>query len=642
MSKIVILLIVLCMASCTDSGGGGGKKSLVKSPVTQAGDGEIEDIIDDLDEETLSNINAVYASMDESPSFESIGNIDTHYGIQKFNIFNVADSPITYLINTHADGLKVYQFDIDAGTYHVFNSSISERIKNIIHYEEDVYFITQRPIKLYKGDKTSNTLTLEHTFDSDLKAVPKKIGKIGNDLCLYTNQNKLFYYDLLSNANFQKSLNGNIQKVYCNTNATILQRKENDIQQIIRTNHDTETVLLEKNSGNKIALFPRGGTLIYRETLLKNETRPRNIHNYYNAYSDIQLTSLPIAPTNFNYFKTFINTTDTSLNYKSFQFDIINKKTSEKVLSLEINDAIERENQYQKLFVVEDELYVTTRSAKNLYKLDGNEFIKLGNPHNLNIISLFVYNNQLTMATNGRYLFQVDNSLPWTFGTEDYYFAKRDEITHNPVMLQRVDHNYHSVKVNDNNLEFLFHKPQKEGSLILNLLGETLIESNDSMRLYPTSGEDSYFSSSVIRNNPASSMIIKNDEIEIENHNQIKAMLKWNDDVYFYIYANQIWRYNTQSKAQDKILTFSGKRVHSLIKTANEKLLIINDSNLELVNPDDLSSEVIIQLDMQALHSVRSMKILNGELYLIDRYFKLHKINIPLYKLMLFDEEINV
>lgn len=646
MIKLLILSLILSiLISCTDFGSG-ENKSFASIPISQNaedGSGKIENIIEDLDEETLVNINAIYASMDENASFESFTNIDTHYELQKFNVYNINESPITYVVNYHANGKKVYRIDIDAGTLDVFNSDSIERIRYIINFDGSEYFITQRPIKIYKADNTNNTLSLIYTFDKNLKAIPIRIGQLGKDLCLYSNQNKVFYLDLQTNASFVNSLTGNIQRIYCNTSATVFQRKDVDTVRIIRTEDQTDTILLEKVDDNKIVLFNRSSSLFYRETLLKNENRPRNVSTTYNAFDNTVTTSLPISRTNFNYLRTFVNTTDTSKSNKSFVVDIIDRKTKSLVLSLSINDAIEKENLYGKLFVANGSLYLTTRSSRNLYKLEKNEFVKLGNPHNLNIISLFMHNSQLTMATNGSYLFQVDETLPWTFGTEDYYFSRRDDSTHNPVMLERLPFGFHSVKVNENeDLNFIQHKPQKMGTKILDINSNVLAESNDSMRIYPIKKDHDYFTTSMINDNPVKAKILNTSQDEFDLHNRIRSVLKWDDNTYYYIFSNQVWKFNTADNEQEKIFTFSGKRVYVLIKSDNDKLLLINNSNLVLLDPKNLSTEVVYQLDMQSLHSIRSMKLLNGELFLVDRYFKLHKVNIPLYKLKLFDENLNV
>lgn len=646
--------MTLIFQSCTDSGGGGKKgKSLVSPSINastvdstistgekdsgdESSEEEFSQIISKLDNESLEQINTVIESMDEEEVFVSIKKIDTHYNLQNLRVKNFGGSPIGHIINYHSEGSKIFRYNVDTENIDILSSSNKLKIKNIFQFDGNEYFLTQRPVKLYKLNLQNNNYEEISQIFSDNKESMKSSTLLGANLCILSNKSNIHYLNLTTNISETRSSNKKIQKAFCNESLTVIQHKEDGISKIESISSDNSSVLAQKEEGSKIALYQRGSSLYYRISLLKNESRPQTTHQHYEAFSNQPASSIEKAAENFNYIKSYINTYDTNLDNPSFKLIVMNSKLKEKIFEQNISSALERENLFEKFFQTDGELYLTSRSQRTLYKLSNNSFEKLGNPHGLRLQSLFMHDNKLHLSA-GKYVYAYDPANEWTVGKEDYLSVKREDISHNPQMVKKLKSSVHHAFSHNNEINFLKHLAKKQGSILLNSNEEVIQKTSEGIQLRHIQ-DDSLYTTSVNKEVSEQAFIFDQNEISIDGENRINRLIKWSEERYISISKNIVYEINNQG-AKKKLLTLAGKKSYNLIKTPNDKLLLMNDSNIILFNPNNLSTETIYELNMDQLKNLRSMVLQDNKLFLIDKSFKLHLLSIPAHKLSLFDQE---
>lgn len=666
----LLFLTLISLSACTDSGGGGkSSQSLFNSsngntdidapsedaPLENESpkivainsldndsseeEKEMEEIINNLDEDSLSMINSVMNSLEEEEKFVSIKKVDTHYNLQKFNTYNFNDNPVTFLINYHSQGSKLYKFHIASGLVEEFQSSSSLRIRSIFHYYGDDYFLTQKPIKLFKADKETQELELVKDLSEDETNRTKSISLLGSNLCVNTTKAKYIHYNLITSSTRISDLDVKANRIYCNETTAVMIYKEDNIAKIKRITSSEQKILAQKEVDNKISLFQRSDSLYYSISLLKNEERPRTLHQNFDAFSSEEVSSLSPKHKRFDHLKTYINTYDTNKDNAQFKFIVYDRKLKENVLEKSIESAIERENLFQRLFKADGELFLTTRSQRTLFKYEDEEFSKLGNPHGLNLQSVFMHNGQLHLA-QGKLIFSYDSSQDWTVGRQDYMFVKREHDSHNPKLVSKLSHGVHKAFSYEDELYFIKHKPKKMGSLLLNSNEDILHSTADKTQLRTISGSTLY-TTSVHKENIDPAIIFDIEQkmkIQVDGHNRISNMVKSNSNSYFAISRNVLWEVS-EGGEMNKLLTFAGRHSHHMINTPNDKLLLLNNSNIILFNPKTLDTQTIYQLDMSEMRNISSMVLHENKLFMIDRFHKLHQLSIPVYKLSLFDQE---
>lgn len=479
-----LLMLSLVLVGCNDSGGK-GKGSLVKKSkpievsngndqdqtqgqtqgssdedeadesVANSGNSDsMEEIVQQLDQEQeqIEEVNEVMESFDQEVAISEFQNNDYHYKTQSTKVLTQFEKPYTYLFNYNDSEGKLYQFDIQAQKYRSFELNNVGRTRGHFVYNDQFYFFDES--------------ALYQLIDDEVKPIAELPGGriqkwsiLAHNLCILAKGSTGLRINLATSAKANPDLVG-ARQFYCLEDDVYKLNKAGD-KFILTKNNQTLT------EAERVNFIKRNDTLYYQ--VKEGEQRTR-----YNLAGEV-VAKLEKANLNFNYLRTDLSFKRTSKDVPEFDLFVSNKKSKEIVYQAQISDRLNSQLQYDRIFPFEGDVFVSTRSQRNLYQVQELSLAKLGNPLGLGINSIVRWENDVLFGASGRYVLKWDQSRDWNFKSEETLHLKRDDEKLNPSVIERRPASYAKLAVEDDQLVFL----TRDQVSAQNINGDLVIDGRD-------------------------------------------------------------------------------------------------------------------------------------------------------------------
>lgn len=646
MKNLSFVLILGLLAACNDGGGGGSDLTTASSSsalkdgggsvsnttsdetdsaqisgsdqVESAQTNNLEDVVAELDEETLDKINDAFSSLDEVVELNSNIQLDTHYKIQKSKIFNIADEVFAYLYNYHASGVKIFKVNLDTQQVDQFELKEVHKLRVAFHNNRETFFISHKPVRVFKLNSEKKELELFINGFDDENLRLQRHSHVQNHLYLKSAEN--YAYINLQNKTKSEFKAHASAKQFFGDGTHFLYLKDGEL---FMQSETLVSSLLTQGEGEKLNLLKRGGQFFIRH---RKKAENEKMRNFFFLLDKEELVAykeqLPTVSNSHRHLKVNLNFSQTTKDQKDFKVVVNHKKTGEEFFSIDISDAVSVDNKYSKVFHVNDELFVASSSQNGLYHYSQDEFRDIFLPVNARINSMQFIDQKYVLGASGRYVLEFSDNEP----------AK---------VMKRMSQSFHNLFSYQNGLVFMRHLPKRGGSILFDLEERVMSRTEAGLRLQKVQNEEALFQRSIQKDvrAPASVHDFSGEKVmELGEIDRMNSLLKWDDGQYFFVRGRKIYSYTHDPKELNEVMTMSGMRVNQLLKTPNDKILMINDGKVQLLNPTSKDITTLYDLDSNLIHRVRSFTLYHNAVYVIDRESRLHRLSIPAHKLTLFDE----
>ncbi|MCP4913378.1 MAG: hypothetical protein GY909_09670 [Oligoflexia bacterium] len=700
--SIIFTLIILigCSGGGGGSGGGDNSTSLSASEGSDSPlDGILtEEEIDSLDDD-FSKVGRAVDTEDFESQLKALSTNPIEFDFAKTGVFDIGGIPVNYVtVYKRELGRRVNKlFNVnvisnygESVEHYMGDPSFIDKpgvVKKFIHQDDQTIVVTRNPLQIFKLDNEEKKVV--HLQTGSNRNI-RSISSFGNLICgHHLNKNKelfIFQYKINENELTERVLNFGesvvaAEKLHGSSHcfdghifAVTSVDGEHNLVKFDLINQNISKVNLSEERDRRYHFYHSQTAQVIRLQLRKGELRERNLYQYFQpqAGNYFEVSSKPLAKKNqFSQIRVYASKASATLDNPKVSLIYSDRKKS--ILAEDIVKDIELESyqpQFYQLFKKKDALYATLQ-GNSLYKFnyDEDKFERVGYTNGRKIASInYVKEDMYLMANNGQ-VFKYDKNEDWSYGTIENIKLKYNDSNQNPMYfdsfknidiqgkkLQRLDYsrvNGQDVivqgRLSDKNGGVLFSYDLENKSLLnSHLLGSKYIYRGNQHKGNEIIYGTKYIADRKAFTNEDSAFIGNLDKKDFSvNAEKVSIPLIGNRDIhsirifgdtYSFVSGNKLYSYNINTRVATPVLRFSGVRSHSTIKTPNEKLLVLNDSQVILIDPVKLTTEILFVIQDETIKRINTVRLFDDKLVYIDQSNSPKIIHLSFSKLNLIDE----
>lgn len=699
--SLISLTLIGCFGG-SDGGGSGGSgpatstsNNVGSSPIDEV---LTDEELDSLNED-FSKVGRAVDTEDFQSRIADLSSEPIEFDFYKTNVYDVDGVPTNYVsVYKRELGRRVNKlFNVNVltnygaeVTHYMGDPSFDQnpgRVKRYIRHGDETLVLTSNPVHIFKLDQKENKVV--HLQSASNKSL-RSIAHFGNLICgHHLNKEKdlyVFQYKIDANEFSEKVINISEsefanQKIHgnshCLENTIYTMSSFEGNHNLIKINIAEGTLAnanLTRENDRRYHFYKSATVQAIRLQLRKGELRERNIYKYYQPMRGdfFEVSSRPEALKN-QFSGIRIYASKASATIDNPKISLIYSEKRKRVLTEDIVKDIEVESykpQFYKLFKKKDKLYASLQ-GNSLYEFNYNEdkFTKIGYTNGRRIASINTRGENIYLVSNNGQIFNYDTAKDWSYGSIENIKLRYSDENHNPSLysnLRELDidgkklHNVEYSRKLEEDLLVQGNLKDKQGGALLkydvenkSLSAFHLLGQNYRYRGNHNNGDDIVHGSRYVGNrndfterDSAFIGSLNKDDLSA-NADKVVMPIPGSRDIYgirlfgntySFISGNKLYSYNTETKQAVSLLRFAGVRSTQTIKTPNDKLLVLNDGQVILLDPVKMTSEVLYVLQDLNIKRVHSLRLFDDKLVFIDQSKSPKIVHLSFSKLNLVDE----